>query len=98
VETCRQHQCDKRHDTYRDFAKCAWKKSGISLQVLGNGEYASLNRCKDTDSIPSRQREISAYLYPSPEAAQHAKAFIDSGTCGKLCQNKHEVVRLELPA
>ncbi|OLF17315.1 hypothetical protein [Actinophytocola xanthii] len=66
--------------------------------MLGNGEYASLNLCRDTDGIPRRQREISAYLYPSPEAAEHAKAFIDSRTCGTLCRRRHEIVRLELPA
>jgi hypothetical protein len=97
VEICREHQCEKRHDTYRSFAKCALRKNGISLRVLGNGEYASLNRCGESDQIPTGQRRISAYLYPSPEAAGHAKAFIDSSTCGTECQRRHAVVRFELP-
>jgi hypothetical protein len=95
VKVYRQHQCGKRHRTYTAFAKCAWKKKGILLQVFGEGEYASVSRCCDSYNIPSYRRTITVYLYESAEAAQQAKALIDSTACGGLCRKLHEVVRVE---
>jgi hypothetical protein len=97
VKTYRQHHCDTRHRTYKTFAKCAWKKRGITVQVVGEGAYASVSRCTELYSLPSYRRVISVHLCTSEAGAQEAKAFIDSIGCGGFCRKQHEVVRLELP-
>lgn len=97
MKTYRGHKCERRHRTFRTFAECAWRKRGIPVRVLGEGEYASVSLCNDTYSIPSFRRMVSVYLYESAADALQAKDLIDKTGCGGLCRRRHEVVRLELP-
>jgi hypothetical protein len=87
------HQCQVRHKTYPAFAKCAWKRRGVALDVQGNGAYASVSECS-IHAAQSYQRLITVHLQTTADQAESAKRFIDETGCGGRCTRKHTTYHL----
>jgi len=84
VRVVRRHDCYSKHRTFERFAHCAWPKA---VWVYGEGEWGTVRYCRDVTTV---------MLHKTEAAARGAMARIDSGTCGGLCTNDHELVRLVL--
>lgn len=78
------HDCGVRHKTYRTASKCEWPRAHW---WSGEGPFVTLAYC----------RGLTVELHPTLEAAEEAKAIIDSSGCGGACQRRHRIVKLELP-
>ncbi len=83
MKTYRRHSCTRTHRTYRTMAQCIWPRA---VWIIGNGEFASVAWC----------RALTIQLHHTLEAAEEAKAAIDSTGCGGACRGDHEIVRLAL--
>jgi hypothetical protein len=75
-------RCKQVSSAWEKIAKHTWPHA---CWVSGHGRYASLAHCGGN---------LTIQLYSTPEAAQMAKAVIDSDACGSNCKNHHEVVDL----
>jgi hypothetical protein len=78
----RRSGCQVNHRSFQSLAKCLLPDA---TWVSGEGAYASLAWC----------RRLTVELHPHLEAAESAKAIIDSSGCGGFCTEVHEVARLD---
>ena len=85
IKTYSRHNCGRKHKTRRSLAQCMFTRAEW---VAGEGEYATLARC----------RVLTAELHTTLEKAQAAMRLIDSTGCGGRCHNDHELIRLADPA
>ncbi len=84
IRVVRRHNCYSKHRTFEHFANCAFRHA---VWVYDEGEWGTVSYCKD---------KVTVMLHKTEPAARKAMARIDNGTCGGLCTNDHELVRLVL--
>lgn len=80
VKTYRLHNCQDRHTSWLDFARCIWPRA----EVDGDGPYAA---------VDCWARSIT--LYASLDQAQNRKRSLDHDGCPTDCRGRHRVVALD---
>lgn len=79
----RRHDCTRSHSTYRSLAICIYR-SHHPEWIEGEGAYALIAWC----------RVLTIELHATLEAVEAAAAHINRFSCGGVCHQEHEVVRL----
>ncbi|MFF4823134.1 hypothetical protein ACFY20_08865 [Streptomyces sp. NPDC001312] len=80
MKVYRRHNCQTRHTTWPDLARCIWPHATID----GDGRYGA---------VACGARAVT--LYATPELAQARKHGFDRDGCRPKCHRHHNVVALD---